>query len=99
MTTSVEGGLSECRGCWSVFHINADCQPHFYPRRVGISIPSLFVGPDAVENNFRWDTRRRRDDEIIAISFIFAASEFIHPAYCSFIKWKKNSETDEIFTR
>lgn len=28
------------------------------------------------------------DDEIIAISFIFAASEFILPARCSFMKKK-----------
>lgn len=81
MTTSVESGLSEvdARGCRSVFHINADCESHFYPRRVCISIPSRSAAPDAVENNFRWNTRRRGDDEIIAISFIFAASEFILP--------------------
>lgn len=88
-----------CRECRSVFHINADCEPHFYPRRVGISIPSHFVGPDAVENNSRWNARRRGDDEIIAISFIFAASEFMLPADCSFMKWKKNSETDKICAR
>jgi len=44
----------------SVFHINADCQPHFYPRLVGISIPSRFVDPDAKKNNLRRNIRQQQ---------------------------------------
>ena len=80
VTTLVGDGLSGCVGGVSrrsIFHINADCQPHFYPRLVGISIPSRFVDPDAKKNNLRRNIRQQQRQDYRDFIYIYGLELYL----------------------